>query len=47
MRHLILFFLFYLPFSLLSQTTKVKNDDIVNLREQINELKITNSLKVK
>ena len=46
MRHLILFFLFYLPFSLLSQTTKVKNDDIVNLREQINELKITNSLLI-
>ena len=46
MRHLILFFLFYLPFSLLSQTTKVKNDDIVKLREQINELKITNSLLI-
>jgi len=46
MKHILFFFLFYLPFNLLSQTTKVKNDDIINLREQIKELKIENSLLV-
>lgn len=46
MKHLILFFLFYLPFSLFSQTTKVKNNDIITLQEQIKELKIENSLLI-
>ena len=46
MKHILFLFLFYLPFNLLSQTTKVKNDDIINLREQIKELKIENSLLI-
>ena len=46
MKHLLFLFLFYLPFNLLSQTTKVKNDDIINLREQIKELKIENNLLI-
>ena len=46
MKHLILFFLFYLPFILFSQTTKVKNNDIIALQEQIKELKIENSLLI-
>lgn len=46
MKHLILFFLFYLPFNLFSQTTKVKNNDIITLQEQIKELKIENSLLI-
>ena len=46
MKQLTILFLFYLPFSLFSQTTKVKNDDIINLREQIKELKIENSLLI-
>ena len=46
MKHLILFFLFCLPFSLFSQTTKVKNNDIITLQEQIKELKIENSLLI-
>jgi len=35
-----------LPFSLFSQTTKVKNNDIIALQEQIKELKIENSLLI-
>ena len=46
MKHILFLFLFYLPFNLLSQTTKVKNDDIINLREQIKELKIENNLLI-
>jgi predicted nuclease with TOPRIM domain len=46
MKHILFIILFYLPFNLLSQTTKVKNDDIINLREQIKELKIENSLLI-
>ena len=41
---LIPFFCFYIIGY--SQTTKVKNDDIITLREQIKELKIENSLLV-
>ena len=41
---LIPFFCFYVIGY--SQTTKVKNDDIITLREQIKELKIENSLLV-
>jgi hypothetical protein len=46
MKHILFIILFYLPFNLLSQSTKVKNDDIINLREQIKELKIENSLLI-
>ncbi len=46
MKQLLFLFLFHLPFNLLSQTTKVKNDDIINLREQIKELKIENNLLI-
>lgn len=46
MKYILFLFIFYLPFNLLSQTTKVKNDDIINLREQIKELKIENSLLI-
>ena len=35
-----------MPFSLFSQTTKVKNNDIIALQEQIKELKIENSLLI-
>jgi len=46
MKYILFLFIFYLPFNLLSQTTKVKNDDIINLRERIKELKIENSLLI-